>query len=322
MASDLRDSAEAGSSTPVSSTIVAGLPMPEFRHIGVEPISGACGTEITGVDLRRPLDPEVEAEIMAAFEHFLVIVFRGQDLTPDQHKEFSRRFGALMELPQAPTYGADHEMQEVRREAHEPENVVPSFEHFHTDSPFLPRPPKCIVMRALDVPKYGGDTAFSNAYLVYERLSDGMKTLLDGLQVVYSGKDIWSKNEKLPPEKRLRLRESHGFTEEELESVHPAVRLHPRTGRKALFATTAYFKRFVGWSEEESRALLNYLQGLAQHLHYHCRVKWKKDTLLVWDNRFTLHRGIHDFKYERRHLIRTTVIGERPIGPEVWHPHR
>jgi taurine dioxygenase len=142
-----------------------------------------------------------------------------------------------------------------------------------------------------------------------------MKALLDGLQVVYSGKDIWSKNEKLAPEKRLRLRESHDFTESELENIHPAVRCHPVTGRKALFATSAYFKRFVGWSEEESRSLLAYLQSLAQHLHYHCRVKWRKDTLLVWDNRFLLHRGVHDFKYERRHLIRTTVMGERPLGP-------
>lgn len=293
---------------------VAGLPMPEFRRIQVEPISGACGCEISGVDLREPLDAETLAEVMKAFEHFLVIVFRDQDLTPEQHKAFSRYFGPITELPQAPTYDGHADMQEVRREAHEPENVVPSFENFHTDSPFLPRPPLCVVMRALDAPRFGGDTAFSNAYLVYERLSDGMKALLDGLDVVYSGRDIWSKNEKLPPEKRLRLRETHGFSEDELENVHPAVRVHPDTGRKALFATSAYFKRFVGWSEEESRALLAYLQGLAQQLHYHCRVKWRKDTLLVWDNRFLLHRGVHDFTYERRHLIRTTVMGERPLG--------
>jgi len=296
-------------------TIVAGLPMPLFKRITVTPISGACGCEIGGVDLRQPLDEETLAEVMKAFEHFLVIVFRDQDLTPEQHKAFSRYFGPITELPQAPTYDGHRDMQEVRREAHEPENVVPSFEHFHTDSPFLLQPPLCVVMRALEVPKYGGDTAFSNAYLVYEHLSDGMKTLLDGLQVVYSGKDIWSKNEKLEPGKRLRLRESHDFAEHELENIHPAVRVHPVTGRKALFATSAYFKRFVGWSEEESRALLAYLQSLAQHLHYHCRVKWQKDTLLVWDNRFLLHRGVHDFKYERRHLIRTTIQGERPIGP-------
>ena len=294
---------------------VAGLPFPRFDHIGVKPITGACGCEITGVDLWQPLAPPVLGEIMRAFEQFLVIVFRNQDLTPEQHKAFSRYFGELTELPQAPTYGGHHDMQEVRREADEPENVVPSFEHFHTDSPFLPRPPKCIVMRALEVPRWGGDTAFSNAYLVYEDLSEGMKELLEGLQVVYSGKKIWANNEKLPPEKRLRLRESHSFTEDQLESVHPAVRVHPRSGRKALFATSAYFQRFVGWSEEESRALLGYLQGLAQHLHYHCRVRWEKDTLLVWDNRFTLHRGVHDFEYERRHLIRTTVVGERPLGP-------
>ncbi len=295
--------------------VVAGLPMPEFRRIAVEPITGACGCEISGVDLREPLDAETLDEIMKAFEQFLVIVFRDQDLTPEQHKAFSRYFGELTELPQAPIYDGHRDMQEVRREAHESVNVVPSFEHFHTDSSFLPRPPKCIVMRAIDAPRWGGDTAFSNAYLVYEDLSDEMKAIVDGLKVVYSGKNIWSNNEKLAPEKRLRLRESHDFTEDLLESVHPAVRVHPTTGRKALYANTAYFQRFVGWTEDESRALLNYLQGLAQHLHYHCRVKWRKDTLIVWDNRFTLHRGVHDFKYERRHLIRTTVIGERPLGP-------
>ena len=287
--------------------------MPQFRHIVVEPLSGACGCEIQGVDLTKSLDAPILDEVRQAFEHFLVIVFRDQQLTPEQHKAFSRYFGELTELPQAPTYDGHTDMQEVRREAHEDKNVVPSFEHFHTDSPFLPRPPLCVVMRALAVPRYGGDTAFSNAYLVYEDLSEGLRKLLDGLQVVYSGKDIWSKNAKLDPDKRLRLRESHSLTEAELENIHPAVRRHPVTGRKALYATTAYFKRFVGWSEDESRALLNYLQGLAQRTEYQCRVRWRQDTLLVWDNRFLLHRGVHDFKNERRHLIRTTVIGERPI---------
>jgi taurine dioxygenase len=295
---------------------VAGLPMPRFRRIEVEPLSGACGCEIRGVDLKHPLDRETLAEVMLAFEHFLVIVFRDQDLSTEEHKAFSRCFGELTELPQAPIYDGQPDMQEVRREAHEPKNVVPSFEQFHTDSPFLERPPLCVVMRALAVPKYGGDTAFSNAYLVYEDLSDGLKEVLDGLKIVYSGKDIWSKNEKLEEGKRLRLRESHNFSEDQLESAHPAVRRHPKTGRKALFVTTAYFKRFVGWSEEESRALLDYLQSLSQHLHYQCRVRWKPNTLLVWDNRFLLHRGIHDFKFERRHLVRTTVMGEKPLGSE------
>jgi alpha-ketoglutarate-dependent taurine dioxygenase len=302
-----------GDVTTVESTIVAGLPLPPFKHIEVEPISGACGCEIGGVDLSRPLSESVLIEVMQAFEHFLVIVFRNQQLTTEQHKAFSRYFGELTELPQAPIYEGHSDMQEVRREAHEDKNVVPSFEHFHTDSPFLLRPPLCVVMRALEVPRFGGDTAFSNSYLVYEDLSEGFRRALDSLQIVYSGKDIWAKNAKLDKDKQLRLREQHSFSESELESIHPAVRRHPVTGRKALYTTTAYFKRFVGWSEEESRALLNYLQNLAQRAEYQCRVHWRRDTLLVWDNRFVLHRGIHDFKRERRHLIRTTVVGERPI---------
>ena len=293
-------------------TIVAGREMPEFRRIGVEPLTGACGAEITGVDLTKPLSDPVLAEVMTAFEHFLVIMFRDQDLSIEQHKDFSRYFGELTELPQAPIYAGQRDMQEVRREAHEPVSVVP-FTRFHTDSPFLERPPLCMVMRAIDAPKYGGDTAFANMYLAYEELSEGFKEMLGRLKVVYSGKDIWSKNAKLDKDKQLRLRESHDFTEEQLENVHPAVRSHPRTGRKALYVTGAYFKRFEGWSEEDSRSLLDYLAHLPHKLQYQCRIRWKPNTVIVWDNRFLQHCGIHDYENERRHLIRTTIIGERPI---------
>jgi alpha-ketoglutarate-dependent taurine dioxygenase len=293
-------------------TVVAGREMPEFRRIGVEPITGACGAEIRGVDLTRPLAEDVLREVMLAFEHFLVIMFRDQDLPPDEHKRFSRYFGELTELPQAPTYGGHDDMQEVRREAHEPVSVVP-FTRFHTDSPFLACPPLCMVMRALDVPAYGGDTAFANMYLAYEGLSEGLKRTLAGLKVVYSGKDIWAKNAALEKDKRLRLREGHSFTEDQLESVHPAVRSHPRTGRKALYVTQAYFKRFEGWSEEDSRPLADYLAQQAYRIQYQTRIRWRPNTVIVWYNRFLQHCGIHDYENERRHLVRTTVIGERPL---------
>ncbi len=292
-------------------TIVAGRPMPEFRRIRVTPMTGACGAEIEGVDLRQPIDEATLSEIMLAFEHFLVIVFKGQDITPEQHKAFSRAFGEITELPQAPIYPGHQDMQEVRREAHEPVSVVP-FERFHTDSPFLPGPPRCIIMRALDVPKYGGDTAFANMYLAYDMLSDGLKKIVDDLRVVYTARDLWSKNAKLDKDKQLRLRETHSFTDDELESTHPAVRRHPRTGRKALYVTSAYFKRFEGWNEADSRALMDYLVKFPERLDVHCRVRWEPDTLIVWDNRFLQHRGIHDYENERRHLIRTTILGERP----------
>lgn len=293
-------------------TVVSGLPMPEFKHIRVEPMTGGCGAEIAGVDLREPLSEAVVEEIMRAFTHFLVITFRDQDLSPEQHKAFSRLFGPLTELPQAPIYPGHPDMQEVRREAHEPATVVPG-SRFHTDSPFLPRPALCIVMRALDVPKYGGDTAFANMYAVYDSLSDGMKKTLSGLKIVYSAKDLWAKNKKLPDGERLRLRETHGFAEDQLESAHPAIRRHPETGRRALYVTQAYAKRIEGWSEEESRPLIDYLSQLPNRLAFQCRVRWRPNTLIVWDNRFAQHCGVHDYVGERRHLVRTTVIGEKPI---------
>jgi len=297
---------------PQGGTIVAGLPMPEFRHIEVIPLTGAGGAEIRGVDLTQDLSDEVWAEICLAFEHFLVIMLRDQPLTPEQHKAFSRRFGTIIELPQAPTYGEHQDMQEVRREAHDPVTVVP-FTRFHTDSPFLLQPPKCMIMRALDCPLYGGDTAFSNMYLAYDELSGDMKRLLDGLNVVYSGKDIWKRNASLDPDKQLRLREIHGFTEDQLENIHPAVRRHPVTGRKALYVTNVYFKRFEGWSDADSKGLLQYLETLPYRIQYQCRIHWKPDTLIVWDNRFLQHCGVHDYQNERRHLVRTTIEGERPI---------
>jgi taurine dioxygenase len=91
------------------------------------------------------------------------------------------------------------------------------------------------------------------------------------------------------------------------------VRRHPDAGRKALYVTNAYFKRFVGWTDEDSKGLLDYLGQLPYRLQYQCRIRWKPNTVIVWDNRFLQHCGIHDYANERRHLIRTTVIGEKPI---------
>ena len=151
-------------------------------------------------------------------------------------------------------------------------------------------------------------------YLAYDDLSPALKELLEKTKVVYSGKDIWSRNAKLDPEKQLRLRaEPHAFSEDMLENQHPAVRSHPETGRKALYVTSAYFKRFVGWSDEDSKGLLEYLKTFPHRLQYQCRIRWRPDTMIVWDNRFLQHCGIHDYHNERRHLVRTTIVGEEPI---------
>ncbi|MEI9850502.1 MAG: TauD/TfdA family dioxygenase [Sphingomonas sp.] len=91
------------------------------------------------------------------------------------------------------------------------------------------------------------------------------------------------------------------------------MRRHPVTGRKALYVTTAYFKRFDGWNDADSQGLLRYLETLPYRIQYQCRIKWEPDTLIVWDNRFLQHCGVHDYQNERRHLVRTTIEGEQPL---------
>jgi taurine dioxygenase len=290
---------------------VAGIEMPEFRRIAVEPLSGAAGAEISGVDLKRPLDDATLEEIRLAFDHFLVLVFRDQDLTIEEHKRFSDYFGPITELPQAPLHPGYSDVQEVRREADEPETVIVG-QRFHSDSPFLARPPLGIAMRALEVPRFGGDTAFSNMHLAYEGLSDGLKQTLDGLKIVYSLKAVMDRNALKSKKDQFRSREGHGFKPEELENAHPVVRTHPRTGRKALYCVPGYAQRFEGWTEEESQPLIGYLGRLAYSPAYQCRVHWQKNTIIIWDNRFLQHAGVHDYSGERRHLIRTTILGERP----------
>ena len=285
--------------------------MPEFHRIGVTPLSGAAGAEISGVDLTRPLDDATLDEIRLAFDHFLVLAFRDQDLTIGQHKQFSNYFGLITELPQAPLYPGYTDVQEVRREADEPETVVVG-QRFHSDSPFLSQPPLGIVMRALDVPRYGGDTAFSNMHLAYEGLSGGLKETLSGLKIVYSLRAVMDRNALKAGKDRFRARQDHGFKPEELENAHPVVRTHPRTGRKALYCVPGYAQHFDGWTAEESLPLIRYLGQLAYSPAYQCRVHWRKDTIIIWDNRFLQHAGVHDYSGERRHLIRTTILGERP----------
>ncbi len=296
---------------PTSRPTVAGIEMPDFDQIGVEPLTGAAGAEISGVDLKKPLDGAMLEEIRRAFDHFLVLVFRDQDLTVEEHKRFSEYFGPITELPQAPLHPGYTDVQEVRREADEPSSVIVG-QRFHSDSPFLPRPPLAIAMRALEVPRYGGDTAFANMHLAYDGLSEGLKETLADLKIVYSLQKVMAQNAARAKKDQFRAREEHDFTPEELENVHPVVRTHPRTGRKALYCIPGYAHKFEGWSEEESQPLIQYLSRLAYLPAYQCRVHWQKDTIIIWDNRFLQHAGVHDYSGERRHLIRTTIKGERP----------
>jgi len=283
-----------------------------YQSITVQPVAGSLGAEVSGVDLAAPLSNAASAEIRRAFTENLVLFFRDQRLTPEQHLAFSGLFGRLCRMPYI-THMEDYpDIIAVLKEADE--RKVSTFGNaWHSDFSFLEEPPLGSILYAREVPSHGGDTLFANMYEAYEALSEGVKRMLLGLKAMHSGKPYGQGG--LP--KDLKTSRSIGIErnnpEADREVAHPVVRLHPESGRKALFVNAIYTTRFEDMSEAESRPLLDFLFEHAQRPEFACRFRWAEGSLAVWDNRCTLHYAVNDYDGSRRLMHRTTVAGERPM---------
>lgn len=279
--------------------------------IQVRPMTGAIGAEVHGIDLREPLGPRERDAILSAFDTHLILTFPDQEeLTPEQHMAFSEVFGEHQDLPQIPLVDGYPKLQKVLAETTHVKGQVAG-QNWHSDSTFLQAPPLGVAMRAVELPDFGGDTAFVNMCMVYESLSPGLQQTLAGLKAVHSGTRVFGKAAQ-ERAVQLNIRENTKLEDAERESVHPVVRTHPRTGRKGLFVNRVYTQRFEGWTAEESAPLLTSLYALYDKPEFGCRIKWSPNMMLLWDNRFTQHRAIFDYAGKRRYLVRTTIQGERP----------
>jgi len=279
--------------------------------IRVEPITGGLGARVYGIDLRQPLGASQRAVVQAAFDQHLLLTFpEQQELSPEQHMAFSEIFGDHQDLPHIPLVDGYPKLQKVLAESDQVKGQVAG-QNWHSDSSFLAAPPLGVAMRAVELPDYGGDTAFVNMCLVYESLSQALQQLLDGLRAVHSATRVFGRAAQDRPV-QINMRANTSIDEGEKESIHPVVRTHPHTGRKALFVNRVYTQRFEGWTAEESAPLLSYLHSLLDRPEFGCRVHWSPNMMLLWDNRFTQHRAIFDYAGKRRYLVRTTIQGERP----------
>ena len=275
----------------------------KYRHIEVRPIAGALGAEVDGVDLSRPLDDGTIDEIRQAFLNNLVIFFRNQTLTPHEQLAFAQRFGEPMEYPQLKGLPDCPLITSVIKLEHERINFGGVW---HSDTSYLECPPLASMLYAVDIPPYGGDTLFANQYLAYDSLSDGLKQTLAQLLGVNT-----SANPEMARTRQHRQADD-GVSLKVLEASHPAVRTHPETGRKALYVNTAHTSRFKGWTEEESRPLLDYLAKHQIQPEFTCRLKWEPGTLAVWDNRCTQHYPMNDYHGHKRVMHRVTLAGDEP----------
>jgi len=282
-----------------------------YQHIEVKPISGAIGAEIDGVDLSQDLGNAVFSEIQTALHENLVIFFRDQDITPDQHKDFGRRFGTLNIHPQYVPLDGHPEILPVLKEPKDTKNIG---DVWHTDVSFMEKPSLGSLLYAIEVPDSGGDTMFSNQYLAYESLSDGMRDMLDDMTAVHSDRVLSNPaSAKSRNEGRSTLINEDAMTEEEVCNEHPVVRTHVDTGKKGLYINTAFTTRFSGMTEEESKPLLEFLYAHAARPEFTCRFRWENKSVAFWDNRCTHHYALNDYAGKRRSMHRVTINGERPV---------
>lgn len=275
----------------------------KYRHIEVRPIAGALGAEVDGVDLARPLDDGTIDEIRQAFLDNLVIFFRNQTLTPHEQLAFAQRFGEPMEYPQLKGLPDCPLITSVIKLEHEQINFGGVW---HSDTSYLECPPLASMLYAVDIPPYGGDTLFANQYMAHETLSEGLKKTLGGLVGINSSTKAHASRTR---EDRLR---NTGTEAKVLVGEHPVVRTHPETGRKALYVNVGHTTCFRGWTEEESRRLLDFLFAHQVKPEFTCRFRWQPGSMAFWDNRCAQHNPVNDYQGIRRVMHRVTLAGDVP----------
>ena len=279
--------------------------------IAVRKLSPALGAEITGVDLSRPLAPDVVERIKAAWYEHLVLLFRDQKLSEDAEIRFARYFGPLQKRPRPPSARAEKGVDNPDivmlisniGEDGKPIGSLPDGEmQFHTDQCYLEKPAQGTFLYAIEVPSAGGDTLFLNLYKAYETLAPEMRARLDGLKAENVYLYGTTSRDEMKPDFSVHR-----------HYAHPVVRTHPATGRKALYVNRLMTWNIVGMPDAESRDLLNALFDHIEQEAFIYAHKWRPGDLVLWDNRCTLHARTDFSDKERRLLRRVAIAGEVPV---------
>jgi alpha-ketoglutarate-dependent taurine dioxygenase len=292
----------------------------EYRRIGVLPATSIVGAEISGVDLRRPLDAETLEEVRSAIRDWRVVFFRDQQIDNDQLKAFGRQFGPLTPAHPISEGLEEHpeiwertiEEYRVRRIGEDARAVGKrpprDYKGWHIDITFVANPNRFSILHGVDIPAYGGDTLFSNLIAAYEGLSPQIKALVDDLQAVHQTSS-YDAGDRKP---RRDGRSTGPFV-----SLHPLVRVHPETRERSLFFNAGTISHIAGLKERESQHLLDLLYHESTRPEYGVRFRWTPNALVLWDNAAVAHAGPIDYAHFDlpRVVRRITVAGELPEGP-------
>ncbi len=273
-----------------------------YETIMVRPLTPVIGAEIEGVDLSGELSNLQFAEVRRALLEHLVIVFRDQHLTAEDHKRFGRRFGKLHVHPLQAMREGDPERLVIKADK---DSKSVAGEGWHCDVTCDAEPPMGSLLYLTETPSIGsgGDTLFANMYLAYEMLSAPMKALLEPLTAVHDGAIPWVQGYGYRPNETFQKNE------------HPVVVRHPETGRKLLYVNRGFTSHIRELARFESSAVLEMLyRHIETQPSLACRVRWTPNTLVFWDNRCTQHQAIWDYYPLDRAGYRVSIIGERPAA--------
>ena len=258
-------------------------------------LTAALGAEIRGLDIAKCKEPQVQAIWDLLHEH-QVLFFPEQHPSVDDHVAFGRHFGELEGHPNLKNAFIDH--PEVFELAATQGGIA---DEWHTDITFQSNPALMSVLHMVQCPETGGDTMWANMHRAYDELSQPMKDLCEGLTALHDA---------LPHNRPDKM------------AVHPVVRVHPVTGKKALYVNEHFTRRIVEMNATESQMLLGYLTQWVSNPRFTVRYNWTPGTIAMWDNRCTQHFVINDFVGERI-IQRVTIMGDKVEGtaPPRYQPH-
>ncbi len=272
-------------------------------------LNGAIGAEVSGIDLSAPLTDNAFAAVQAAFVKYQVLVFRDQDITLDQQMAFGRRFGELSVHPFSPSRPDRPEVIQLDYSKDNPPELT---DVWHSDETFREAPPMATILRCRVAPEFGGDTMFASMVAAYRGLSEHMKEYVHGLEAQHDFKPFrtlfGSSAEHLSKLRALEDRFPNPW--------HPVVRLHPVTRRRSLFVNPQFTVRIRGLKDDESATILQFLYRQASVPECQLRVKWRPNTIVMWDNRSVQHYAVHDYYPQQRTMERITIAGDKPVGVE------
>jgi taurine dioxygenase len=270
-----------------------------------ERISGALGAVLSGCKLPLRSPGDLGALKRAILEH-LVVFIPDQDLQISDLEVLADQLGGSCTMPFIKAISGHPHVTRILREPTDEHNFG---NRWHTDLSFAKQPPAYTILFGVEVPEVGGDTIWANQLLAYKLLSSGLQSTLRSLQAVHSARATYGIGGYYQHTAEGRSMKIDASVTAHDEAVHPAIIAHPETGSPILFVNPVYTVRFNGWTADESAALLNTIYGVATTENITCRLRWASHTLVIWDNRATLHNALDDYRGSRREMYRTMVQG-------------